>query len=98
MSVYVDPLFETTPVPGRWPYKQACHMTSDSIEELHTFAARLGLRRAWFQSRRRIAHCHYDLTAGMRFRAIKLGAKEITREEAAKRLIESPVVQKEAQS
>ncbi|QWQ39587.1 DUF4031 domain-containing protein [Streptomyces sp. YPW6] len=28
-----------------------CHLTADTEDELHAFAARLGLRRSWFQTR-----------------------------------------------
>lgn len=47
-------------------------MVADSLTELHAFAARLGLKREWFQTRRLP---HYDLTtrraAG---RAVEAGA------------------------
>ncbi len=49
-------------------------MWADSIPELHQFAKRLGLRRAWFQPHPR--HPHYDLTPNKREQAIKLGAIE----------------------
>lgn len=50
-----------------------CHMVSDtSDEELHAFAARLGLKRGWFQGD------HYDLTASKRALAIRLGAQEVS--------------------
>jgi hypothetical protein len=50
--------------------KSWCHLTSDtSEEELHEFAARLGLKREWFQGD------HYDLTEGKRMQALKLGAQ-----------------------
>ncbi len=72
--VYVDALMQTTPS-QRWPYRQACHLTADNEQELHTFAAKLGLRRAWFQDK---SHPHYDLTANKRRQAVTLGAKEIS--------------------
>jgi hypothetical protein len=47
------------------PYKDWCHMATDSdLEELHQMAARLGLRRVWFQNTP--THPHYDLTPGKR--------------------------------
>jgi len=80
MSVYVDPLFQTTrPGRGSWPYSQSCHLYADTSEELHEFAARLQLQKAWFQDKPRFPH--YDLTAGKRERAIRLGAVEHTRPE-----------------
>ena len=61
---------------GRW-----CHLASDvSHEELHEFAAGLGLRREWFQGD------HYDLTPGMRYRAIRAGAVETSGPELIKRM------------
>lgn len=49
------------------------HMVSDtSLDELHTFAASIGLRREWFQNKR---IPHYDLTTQrMRAKAIRSGA------------------------
>ena len=37
----------------------AGHLTADSADELHAFAASVGLRREWFQSHRL---WHYDIT------------------------------------
>jgi Protein of unknown function (DUF4031) len=69
-------------VRGRWS-----HLTADTPAELHDFAARLGLRRAWFQARCRAAGCrpagrvcvhfHYDVVDSVRARAIGLGAAAI---------------------
>lgn len=75
MSVYVDELMSCMQS-KKWPYSQACHLVADSIDELHEFAGRLGLMRSWFQ---RGSLPHYDLTTGMRFKAIRLGAIEIDR-------------------
>lgn len=78
MSVYVDDLFRTLPT-RQWPFKQACHLTADTEEELHEFAKSIGLKRAWFQ--KNLSLDHYDITAGMRARAIRNGATPITRSE-----------------
>ena len=54
------------------------HLTADTREELHAFAARIGLRRAWFQH----AHdyrWHYDVTPGKRAAALRAGAQSIDR-------------------
>ena len=72
MSVYVDDLFETTPG-SKWPYKQACHLSADSEEELHEFAKGLCLKRAWFQQHPTLSH--YDLTTNKRLEALDMGAK-----------------------
>ena len=76
MAVCVDPLMPC--VPNRnWRWNRSCHLTADDVEELHTFARQLGLKRAWFQPRPPASIPHYDLTAGMRARAIALGAQPI---------------------
>lgn len=70
-----------------WPGRKArcfnggsCHLTTDGeLEELHAFAARLGLKRAWFQNHRVMPH--YDLTASKREQAIALGAVFVTARE-----------------
>ena len=65
-------------------YKDWCHMATDSnLSELHQMAARLGLRRAWFQDKP--THPHYDLTPAKRALAIKLGAKVVTTHELLRR-------------
>ena len=74
MSVYVDEL--TVCLRTRnWPYKQSCHLVADTVEELHYFAGRLRLKPAWFQNKPELPH--YDLTKGMRRKAIQLGAIEV---------------------
>lgn len=49
MTVYVDEVMSTTPIPGKWPFKYSCHMLATTEEELHQFAQKLGLKRIWFQ-------------------------------------------------
>jgi len=56
---------------SRWPYKYAAHLVADSRDELHRFAAILGLKRDWFQDK---TLPHYDVTSGVRRKAIQLGA------------------------
>lgn len=81
MTVYVDEL-------QRWPTKirrlrdGACHLTADTVEELHAFAASLGLRREWYQP---LSSPHYDLTPAKRQRAIELGAAFVPAKEQARR-------------
>jgi hypothetical protein len=50
------------------------HMFADSVEELHDFAAKLGLKREWFQDK---SAPHYDVSLTVRKRAIELGAVAI---------------------
>ncbi len=82
MSVYVDQLINTKPYRKseneRWNWRQSCHMVAESEQELHEFAARLGLSRSWFQNKHRNPLLwHYDLTANKRKQALRLGAKEV---------------------
>lgn len=85
MTVYVDDAYIPAKV-GRHT-SHWCHLFSDtSDEELHAFADRLGLRRSYFQlpDARLQTLRHYDLTRGMRFKAVSLGATEITVREAGR--------------
>lgn len=85
MTVYVDDGF--CGPPGSWgKWTGGGHMQADTVEELHAFAERLDLKRAWFQqgSRGNVT-AHYDLTAGKREQAIALGAVAETWREASRR-------------
>ena len=76
MAVYVDEAV--------WQRRgrRFCHLVADSSEELAAFAARLGLRRAWLQTKPgRPWKDHYDLPAWARAEAIRLGARELTTRE-----------------
>lgn len=81
MTIYVDEL-------QHWGWKlrgrtvQSCHMFTDSLdlEELHVFAERIGMKRAWFQQSR--VSPHYDLTPSRRALAVSLGAIQLGRREA----------------
>lgn len=71
-AVYIDDAFVGSDW-GKW--SGGGHLQADTTEALHTFAAKLGLRREWFQSRPgRPERDHYDLTASKRDEAILLGA------------------------
>lgn len=50
------------------------HMLADSVEELHEMAAKVGLKRKWFQNH---GMPHYDLCQQKRQKAVELGAVEI---------------------
>jgi len=75
MSVYVDELLGCRRNKN-WPYDESCHLLADSVDELHGFAENLRLKRSWFQNK---SLPHYDLTSGMRARAVRAGAVEIDR-------------------
>lgn len=66
MAVYVDN--ERI----EWRGKLWCHLVADSLDELHAFAARIGLQRSWFQGH--ASYPHYDVTTGVRERALNAGA------------------------
>lgn len=75
MSVYVDDVFIRTE-PGHFGMRFGatwCHMTADTKQELHDFAAQLGLKREWYQDQDS-GHWHYDVTKTVRARAIRAGA------------------------
>lgn len=55
--------------------RQWCHMTADTLDELHEMAQRIGLRREWFQDHP--VHPHYDLRPAKRRAAIQQGATEV---------------------
>ncbi len=83
MTVYVDDWRQRAqvgPVDGRWS-----HLLGDDQDELHAFAAQLGLRRQWYQRHRRHPTMnHYDVTEPLRQEAIALGAHSITWRETAR--------------
>lgn len=74
MTVLVDDL--------KWfSGKQWSHMASDlgdtpaGLRELHALAAKIGMKRAWFQDREQLPH--YDVQPRMRGLAIKAGAQAV---------------------
>ncbi|MEA2453958.1 MAG: hypothetical protein QOI45_220 [Thermoleophilaceae bacterium] len=81
MAVYVDEAI------WWWRERRWCHLTADSPEELHEFAAQLGLLRQWFQTKpTRPWTDHYDLPEEVRVQAIACGAQPLTTREQARRL------------
>lgn len=94
MTVYVDDMLMAADVPngartvrGIWS-----HLIADTPDELHEFAARLGLRRSWFQEPKgfgslplnpaslKAQQWHYDVTKAKREQAIRMGAVPVTRQ------------------
>ncbi|MDR6426711.1 hypothetical protein J2738_002849 [Variovorax paradoxus] len=63
-----------------WKYGRGWfHLTADSLEELHAFAANIGFAaRAFHQGAR---HPHYDITEGQRILALRGGARPVTARE-----------------
>lgn len=70
MTVYVDQF------PGqRWGrWNGGGHLLTSDLDQLHALAARIGLRRAWFQDK---TFPHYDVTAAKRRLALAAGAVPI---------------------
>lgn len=68
MAVYVDNYR------GKFRGMVMSHMMADSRDELHAFAALIGMRREWFQDK---SAPHYDVCQQMRAMAIKAGAVPI---------------------
>lgn len=66
-----------------WPFRGTlwCHLVSDSsYDELHAFAASLGIPRSAFQGD------HYDLPEELRLRALGAGAEAVSGRELIVRL------------
>ena len=73
MPVYVDSR------PHRYRCRVMCYMAADTIEELHSMADEIGLKRRWLQDAGR--RPHYDICKQMRAEAVKAGAIEISSKE-----------------
>jgi uncharacterized protein DUF4031 len=75
LAVYVDAAI------WRFSGLRWCHLLADDLDELHRFAALLGIKRTSFQGPPRSATPHYDLTGYERAKAIRLGAVVCDREQ-----------------
>ena len=75
MAVYVDAAI------WKWAGRRWCHLMADDTDELHRFAARIGVHRLVYQGPPRTSAPHYDITAFERTKAVRLGAIECSREE-----------------
>lgn len=75
MAVYVDEAV------WRWAGRAWCHLLADEVEELHRFAALIGIHRHSYQGPPKTSAPHYDLTGFERDRAIRMGAVACRREE-----------------
>jgi uncharacterized protein DUF4031 len=85
MTVYLDDWRQPArlgKVADRWS-----HLVADSEEELHAFAARLGMRREWFQHKqRRPHHAHYDVPERARREVLDKGAVAVSWRELGRML------------
>jgi uncharacterized protein DUF4031 len=81
MAAYVDRMFLAASVQNgsRIHRSRWCHLTADTVAELHEFAARIGLRREWFQPDTKSIRggWHYDVTMPKRALAVRHGAQEV---------------------
>lgn len=68
MTAYVDD------VRHRFGRMTMCHMWADTPDELHALAAAIGVQRRWFQTPPKASWDHYDISLGMKDKAIALGA------------------------
>jgi hypothetical protein len=75
MVVYVDQAM------WAWQGLKWCHLLADDLDDLHRFAASLGIKRTSFQAAPKSSVPHYDLTAYERKQAIARGAVPCTRTE-----------------
>jgi hypothetical protein len=75
MPVYIDQAI------WEWRGLKWAHLLADDTDELHRFAARLGIHRISYQGPPKTSIPHYDLTGFERRRAIAAGAIACTRDE-----------------
>lgn len=90
MTVYVDDYRVQARVgrlTARWSHLMV--EPGGDLDELHAFAARIGLQRRWFQGPPRHRHPHYDVTDSRRTAAIAAGAVPITWREAGEMLAQA---------
>ena len=78
MAVYVDNAVFA------WRGRRWAHLLADDLDELHTFAARLGIPRRAFQDKR--SGAHYDIDSALREVALRLGAIPVSRLQDRKRM------------
>jgi len=82
---YLD--FQMSPMARRYGvHVKWSHLFSDSdTQELHDFALKLGLKREWFQDKKKFPH--YDIVESKVKLAVSLGAQEIDLKEYFKNKI-----------
>ena len=85
MAILIDSFRNGARGPIRYWHRRCGHLVSDSsLEELHEFAANLGLRREWFQ---RKSIPHYDLTGAVYNLALARGAILVSSREIVRRAV-----------
>jgi hypothetical protein len=68
MTVYVDN--------ARYPYGRMimCHLWADTRDELLAMADRIGMQRKWLQQPPKASWVHFDISLGMKEKALAAGA------------------------
>lgn len=85
MAILIDSFQNGARGPFRYWHRRCGHLVSDSsLEELHEFAAELGMRREWFQMK---SIPHYDLTGDVYRLAIERGAILVSSREIVRRAV-----------
>lgn len=74
MAVYIDDMYRYAI--GLFHGRRMSHMIADSEAELHAMAARIGMKREWYQGD------HYDVPLSRRDLAIAAGAVAVTYRQA----------------
>lgn len=81
MAVYVDqPVYTRAGV--KKPRVSYAHMVADTLDELHSFAAKIGVKKHFFH--KSIAAYHYDINDKQHVVAIAHGALEVSSRELLK--------------
>lgn len=85
MAILIDSFHNGARGPIRYWHRRCGHLVSDSsLDELHEFAAGLGLRREWFQQK---SVPHYDLTGRHYDLALERGAILVSSREIVRRAV-----------
>ena len=64
------------------------HLVADTIENLHMFAGQIGLKKHWFENKKGKNRPHYDIRGNLIKKALENGAKQVSRRELVKFLVE----------
>ena len=68
MTVYVDD------VRHQFGRMVMCHLWADSLDELLAMADRIGVQRKWLQQPPKASWVHFDISLGMKAKALAAGA------------------------
>jgi len=57
------------------------HLVASSIDELHSFAEKINIKRCWYSNKKGKNKPHYDINENMFKEALKAGAKLVSSKE-----------------